>query len=148
MRKALTLLMGTALALGLTSSAFALEVGDFIAKGDVQTALGFNNSQLQAAGANKNLVVTTTEEATWTCTKVVELGNGGTNEIEQQRASVETTFATAAARVKNQITGWFVTDASTSVSGPALESCPATPSGFVYDNNIEFESTGTTYSFE
>lgn len=112
----------------------------FVGKGDVQLTLGLNNAQLQALGT-PTFTYQEFASVEWTCTKTQILPNGNVNETEQQRTNTTTTYGVFAseARVRNQITGFnltgFSTPLSTTTDGPAVGSCPANPSGFVYDDN-------------
>jgi hypothetical protein len=119
----------------------------FVGKGDVQLALGMNNAQVQ--NATLNFTYTSTDTTFWTCTRTFTLGNGNTQEIVQVRNNSTTTqgVLSSVARVKNQITGYNLLGyagggASISTDGPAVGSCPASPSGFVYDDNAETTSLG------
>lgn len=120
----------------------------FVGKGDVQTALNLNNKQLQDLSGTFAFSVSSVTESTWTCTKVVGLGNGGENEIVQGRSTSTTTQGVLASveRVRNQITGFHLTGydgpATTVTDGPAVGTCPADQSGFVFDDNVETTTTG------
>jgi hypothetical protein len=104
----------------------------FLAKGDVQLTLGWNNRALQN-GAD-SLVVTyvgeTVTERTWICTN-------SNNENTQERDRTTTTsiqgVVDAVARERNQITGFILsgyegpaTTTSTTEGNP-LNSCPSGP---------------------
>jgi hypothetical protein len=125
----------------------------FIGKGDVQLVYGWNNKDLQNKAGSVEFRVNSVSESTWTCTKVNELGNGNVNEIVQQRAQSTSTqgLLDEVAREKSRgkdgpVTGFnllgFVGGVTETTDGPALESCPATQSGFVYDGNLETTSVG------
>ena len=140
---ALTLFVGNSLASVTVDPATGT---GFVGKGDVQLVAGWNNKALQD---NANLVdfrVNALSETSWTCTKVVELGNGGIKEIVQQRNQTTSTqgVLTTVARDNSKgkdgpVTGFYLNGfdgpENTVVDGPAVGSCPANPSGFVYDDN-------------
>jgi hypothetical protein len=149
MRKRIALVAVMAMAVGmLAMPASAYEIGELISKGEVQSALGFNNNQLQAAAAGKSLVASKTVEVTWTCSKT----NPGQEdrEIVQVRNATTTSYATAEARVRTQITGWIVVAAETNSDGPTFGTCPADQSGFVFDpDSVEYgEGSSVTFRFE
>jgi hypothetical protein len=112
----------------------------FVGKGDVQYTFGWNNAQLQNGAAGVQFQVNSVEisEVSWTCHKFT--GQNGTNEIIQERARTTTTSTQGViahvVRERNQITGFYLTGylgASThsvETEGPAVNSCPANPSGF------------------
>ena len=112
----------------------------FVGKGDVQYTFGWNNAQLQSNAASVMFQVNSVEisESSWTCHKFA--GQGGTNEIIQERSRTTTTSTQGviahAVRERNQITGFYLTGylggaaQSVETDGPALNSCPANPSGF------------------
>jgi hypothetical protein len=125
----------------------------FVGKGDIQDVFGgWNNKQLQdnasklVFNVNSTNVKVTADE--WTCTKTVVSGNGTVRETVQERAVTTTTTSSktavvnSIARVKNQITGFnmmgFGATTSTSSStldGPAINSCPDASSGYVFDTD-------------
>jgi len=108
----------------------------FVGKGDVQTALGYNNKQLQdnAGSLQFTFVSTTVSETSWECTNE---NNDKVQERERTTTTETTGVIDSIARERNQITGFNlmgfsgdpVTDSST--DGPKLNSCPANPSGWV-----------------
>lgn len=89
---------------------------------------------------------------TWSCTKTVQLGNGGESEIVHQGSTTTTTqgVVSSIARERDQITGFHLTgydgSVTTETDGPAAGTCPASPSGFVFDDNLETTTTGTGIS--
>jgi hypothetical protein len=112
----------------------------FVGKGDVQYTFGWNNAQLQSGAAGVMFQVNSVEisEASWTCHKFS--GRDGTNEIIQERSRTTTTSTQGViahvVRERNQITGFYLTGylgaatQSVETDGPAVNSCPANPSGF------------------
>jgi hypothetical protein len=145
MKKIITAALAAGMLLGSAASASALAEGDFIGKGEVQQSFGWNNKQLQDDADKVLVVATTTTE--WTCSKEVELGNGGTNEIVQQRSTTTTVSATTETRLRNQVTGFYVGEVlRSSTDGPAVGTCPADQSGFVYDGNAETGDSTLTFS--
>lgn len=105
----------------------------FIGKGDVQTALGWNNKQLQdnAGSLQFTFVITTVSEVSWVCTNA-------NNENTQERARTTTTDTTgvlsSVARERNQITGFNLvgfapggTTTESTTEGPPVNSCPSGP---------------------
>ena len=104
----------------------------FLAKGDVQLTLGWNNKALQDGAASlsvtyEGVVVT---EVTWTCTN-------SNNETTQERERTTTTavqgVVDSTARLRNQITGFNLigfdgtATTSSSTEGPQANSCPNGP---------------------
>lgn len=138
----------------ISTAAFAAVTFDpatgtgFVGKGDVQLAYGWNNKGLQDNHTNVSFSYNSTTETTWTCTKLVTQGNGVTHENVNVRSSETSTqgLVSHIARERNQITGFNITAfngaVTTTTDGPAAGSCPANPSGFVYDDNAETESSG------
>ena len=125
----------------------------FVGKGDVQTVFDWNNKTLQTNAATVDFRVESVSETTWTCTKFVELGNDGVNEVIQKRATTTSTqgLVTTVARDNSKgkdggITGFFLQGyegtPTLEVEGPAVGSCPAAPSGFVYDQNAQTTESG------
>ena len=112
----------------------------FVGKGDVQYTFGWNNAQLQSGAVGVMFQVNSVEisEASWTCHKFS--GRDGTNEIIQERSRTTTTSTQGViahvVRERNQITGFYLTGylgaatQSVETDGPAVNSCPANPSGF------------------
>jgi hypothetical protein len=104
----------------------------FVGKGDVQTAFGWNNKQLQqnAGGVSFEFESVTVTETEWTCTN-----DRNQNEQVRQRETTTTTtgLVDSIAREKNQITGFNLegfsgepTETSTT-EGPPVNSCPSGP---------------------
>jgi hypothetical protein len=98
----------------------------FVGKGEVQTAFGWNNQQLQrnAEGVSFESVVVT--ERSWTCTNT----NNDNTQV-RERTTTTTAVNDSIARERNQITGFNLegysgTPTSTS-SGNQLNSCPSGP---------------------
>lgn len=156
---------GALLASSLAGAAVAFdpETGEgFVGKGDVQTAFGWNNKQLQDnlggvefSYAAESTVVT---EQSWECT------NANNDNIQERERTTTTSSSTtgvvsSVARVKNQITGvnlsgWsgtpVVVPGATETEGPRVDSCPSgpwtltTPAGD--PEVISDESTGGLYA--
>jgi len=111
----------------------------FVGKGDVQYTLGLNNPQMQTLSTSVafRINASAVTEVSWECTRVNE--NNG-NETVQERARTTSTSLTALfttiARERNQFTGFILggyvgtPTTSSTTSGPAINSCPASPSGF------------------
>jgi len=124
----------------------------FVGKGDVQTFFGWNNQVLQANAAYVDFRIESSQTTTWTCTKTQVLGNGQTRETVQNRENTSSTQGLFTTQGRNSgqgtngpNTGFNLTlEGSLSVQsdGPAIGSCPANPSGFVYDNNAVTINSG------
>jgi hypothetical protein len=100
----------------------------FVGKGDVQLALGLNNSQLQSAVLSFTYESVEVSETSWVCTNV---GNKNLQTQERERTTTSTKqgVVSAVARVKNQITGFNLSgytssSSSSTADGPKLNSCP------------------------
>jgi hypothetical protein len=125
----------------------------FVGKGDVQTVFNWTNKALQTHASTVDFRVNSTSETTWTCTKLVEQGNDVIREIVQQRSGTSTTqgLVTTVARENSKgkdgaVTGFYLKgyegDAVSVTDGDALGSCPASPSGYVFDDNLQTTTTG------
>ncbi len=133
------------------ASAYTLN-GDgtgFVGKGEVQGVLSLNNAQVQSTAVS--FTTSATDTNAWSCTREWVTPQGKEQETVQQRNNVTTVtgVVSSTARLKNQITGYNLlgyTSSSPSTDGPATGSCPASPSGFVYDNN-NVNTPGTTTLF-
>jgi hypothetical protein len=105
----------------VASSAQAQDFPIFVGKGDVQLALGFNNQQIQNAEISFALV--TTSESTWTCDRYE-----GPQTQERSNTTTTSGVVSYSERVRNQITGFWLTGFSGEVvnenEGPAVGSCP------------------------
>lgn len=133
-------------------SAAIVDNGDgtwFVGKGDVQTFFGWNNQRMQANAAYIEFRLESSVTTTWTCTRIQTLGNGGVNEITQNRHNSSSTQGVFTTEGRNngggQNTGFNLTldgSASVQTDGPAVGSCPANPSGFVYDDNAVTVTSG------
>lgn len=147
-----------AASLALASPAAAIVTFDpatgtgFVGKGDVQTVFEWNNKALQTHASTVDFRVDSVSETTWTCTKIVETGIGD-KEVVQQRsttASVQglvTTVARDNSKGKDgAITGFYLQGYEGTptlvTDGEAVGTCPATPSGFVYDENAQTTELG------
>jgi len=148
-----------AASLALASPAAAIVTFDpatgtgFVGKGDVQTVFEWNNKALQTHASTVDFRVDSVSETTWTCSKTFELGNGETKEIVQVRNSTRslqglvTTIARDNSKGKDgPITGFYLQGyegtPTLETDGPAVGSCPADPSGFVYDENAQTTESG------
>jgi hypothetical protein len=93
----------------------------FVGKGDVQLALGLNNNQLQ--NATLDFAMVSESETSWTCQK-----DGAANTQVRTRTTSTEGLVSHTERVRNQITGFWLTGVNGSVTvgtdGPALGSCP------------------------
>jgi|SRR5215217_6289752 len=104
----------------------------FVGKGDVQTALGWNNKQLQdnAGSLEFTFVSTTVTETSWICTND---RNENTQERERTTTTDTTGVVSSVARERNQITGFNLMGfegtptTTSSTEGPKLNSCPEGP---------------------
>lgn len=131
----------------------------FVGKGDVQLLYGWNNKDLQTNAANVDFrySAVTVTEVTWECTKQQQNG-----ETTQEKARTTTTstqgLVTTVARENSKgkdgaVTGFNLSgyeggaaETSSTTEGPAVNSCPANPSGFVLSSPagdpVEVSSTG------
>ena len=118
----------------------------FVGKGDVQLVFSWNNKALQENASTVDFRVNSVAETTWSCTKVVVQGNDVVRDIVQQRSTTTTTagLVTTVARENSKgkdgaVTGFYLTGYEgtpvVGTDGPEPGSCPANPSGFVYDEN-------------
>jgi hypothetical protein len=123
-------------AITLASVAYAAVTFDpltgmgFVGKGDVQLALGYNNAQLQdnAGSLVFEMETTVVTEVSWECTN----DRNEKIQVRQQTTTVETqAVLSSISRVKNQITGFFLTGffgtptQTSETEGPPLNSCPS-----------------------
>ncbi|WP_423800203.1 hypothetical protein [Neobacillus sp. SAB-20_R2A] len=115
MKKILSGVAAGALALGImASSAFAAVTIDpstgkgFVGKGDVQTALGYNNAKMQAEA--NNLVFTYKSEETYAITVTWDTGEGTRGEethyVAHERTSSVDSNVSYDPRKANQYTGF------------------------------------------
>jgi hypothetical protein len=144
MRKVFISIMAVAMLAMSSVGALALSEGDFIGKGEVQTALGLNNAELQAVA--ENVLVVATFETTWTCSRTNPQGK----EIIQERETTTTTSATTVARNNrnDQVTGFWVGEVlDTETVGDEVGTCPS-GSGADWSFDEDSVETGdTVYSF-
>ncbi|MDQ0078400.1 hypothetical protein [Arthrobacter oryzae] len=148
-----------AASLALASPAAAIVTFDpatgtgFVGKGDVQTVFDWNNKALQTHASTVDFRVDSVSETTWTCTKTFEIGTGETKEIVQQRNTTTSVqgLVTTVARDNSKgkdgaITGFYLQGyegtPTLETDGPAVGTCPADPSGFVYDGNALTTESG------
>lgn len=107
----------------------------FVGKGDVQTALGWNNKQLQDNAGNVQFRATSevVTEVTWECTRFDRDGNP-TDQSQEREQTTTTTIQGVVSKVdreRNQITGFTLTGYSgtptetTDTDGPAVGTCPS-----------------------
>jgi hypothetical protein len=128
----------------------------FVGKGDVQTFFGWNNQALQRNATYIDFQYSLGETTTWTCTRTWVTGpenNQTEHEVIHERNNSTTTqglFTTLGRDISDGLngpnTGFVLTqdgDPTTVTDGPAVGTCPADPSGFVYDNNAQTISTGS-----
>ncbi len=99
----------------------------FVGKGEVQTALGYNNKQLQNNADSLEFTSVVVTERSWTCTNT---SNDKTQ--ERERTTTTTGVVSSVAREKNQITGFnllgFDEESERSTTeGNQLNSCPSGP---------------------
>lgn len=134
MRKLIGTFALVLMALGLLvapASAYTLNADGtgFVGKGEVQTALGLNNNQLQQQAGTLVFTFesTTVSETTWTCDK----DNGPQTQERERTTTTETQgVVSSIARERNQITGFNLNGFSSSTSevtfdGPRVGSCPS-----------------------
>jgi hypothetical protein len=119
----------------------------FVGKGDVQSFFGWNNQALQNAAIAGRIQFRLNAVTEWTCTKLVHLGNGGTNEIVQERNNTITGITAITGREHSQgtngpWTGFILVGSDVTVDGPEVGSCPADASGFEYDDNATTSGSG------
>ena len=125
----------------------------FVGKGDVQIVFDWNNKALQTHASTVDFRVDSVSETTWTCTKTVLTGNDEIKEIVQERSTTTSVqgLVTTVARDNSKgkdggITGFFLEGyegtATLETDGPAPGTCPASPSGFVYDQNAQTTELG------
>ena len=104
----------------------------------------WSNKALQDNAATVDFRVNSVTETNWTCTKIVVLGTDELKEIVQQRSTTTTTkgLVTTVARDNSKgkdgpVTGFYLKGYEGTpvlgTDGPEEGSCPADPSGFVYD---------------
>jgi hypothetical protein len=130
--KKLYLAMGLALVAMLVAAGavFAVVTFDpasgtgFVGKGDVQTAFGWNNNQLQQNAGSVNFEVQKVTEYSWTCKR-----DAGEQTQERARTTTAQQVVDKIARERNQITGFNLLGYSgpetvSSSDGPPLGSCP------------------------
>jgi hypothetical protein len=93
-----------ALALGFVVFASAFPI--FVGKGDVQTALGLNNSALQSA----TIVFTleTSSATIWECNAPATKEGNPDKEAFKMLVVTSSGLTSSTARVKNQITGYWI----------------------------------------
>jgi hypothetical protein len=163
MRK-LYLAMGLALAtMVVTAGAvFAIVTFDpatgegFVGKGDVQTALGFNNKQLQDNVNNIQFRALKVTETTWTCDR-----DAGPQTQERASTTSAQSVVDKVARERNQITGFIlegyerdaegnVVETPISHDGPPVGSCPTNwtainQSSQVISSTLQVSADGTNF---
>lgn len=136
-RRTLTTIAATAaLLLGGAAAASAYTIdatgNGFVGKGEVQTALGWNNKALQdnAGSLEFALVSTVVTEVSWTCTNS---NNENTQERERTTTTSTQGVVSAVSRERNQITGFTLTGfkgtptTNSTTEGNQLNSCPSGP---------------------
>jgi opacity protein-like surface antigen len=157
MRKKLTILLAVAMtALLAATAAFAAVTFDpatgegFVGKGDVQTALGFNNKQLQDNVNNIQFRTLKVTETTWTCDR-----DAGPQTQERERTTTTQGVVDMVARERNQITGFNLTGYSgpeeeIANEGPPVGSCPTgwtaiNQSSQVISSTLQVSADGTNF---
>jgi len=135
MKKRSIFAAAAAVAVFATAAVAATEFPVFVGKGGVQLALGMNNNQLQQQADALQFAITTVEETSWEC---VNTNNDRIN--ERNRTTTTSGVVSHTERVRNQITGFFLTGFSgsqeISTDGPALNSCPSGPWQYVEDSTV------------
>jgi hypothetical protein len=125
----------------------------FVGKGDVQTTLGLNNAQLQAQAGSLKFTAVSTSTTTWTCSRPAPTPNDPNREITQGRSTETTTqgIVSKVDRVRNQINGFILDEYSgtrtVTTDGPAVGTCPASPSGFTLDEGSQQTAAGSTHLY-
>jgi hypothetical protein len=127
----------------------------FVGKGDVQLFFGWNNQALQKNAGNVQFRLNSSSTTEWTCTRTFFTGPEGNEEekqIVQERhtqTSTQSALTTQGRDISEGLngpnTGFNVKPVGTPTivtEGPAVGSCPAEPSGFVYDDNAVTTSNG------
>ncbi|WP_059171716.1 hypothetical protein [Bacillus sp. FJAT-27445] len=126
MKKILSSLAAGALAIGLLAgSAFAAVTIDpqtgagFVGKGDVQTAMGWNNADLQKNADSLKFTYSTKETYVVTVTWVTGEGTRGekTHCVEHERTSSINSSIGFDPRTKKQITGFDLNNFNDTVTG-------------------------------
>jgi hypothetical protein len=146
MKKSKTIrgLLGIAAAAVITVAAYAAVTFDpatgtgFVGKGDVQTAFGWNNPQLQANAGGVAFQYYATSTATWTCRWVTGEGTNGEQTHNLDRTTIQGVSGVVSydARARNQINGFILTGWEGTpriiTQGPPLRSC-AQPDSEIVD---------------
>jgi len=128
----------------------------FVGKGDVQLFFGWNNQTLQRNAGSVDFQLNSGETTTWTCTRTWVTGPEG-NETEHETVqnrhnttSIQAFFTTQGRDLSEGLngpnTGFVLTvdgDPTIIADGPGVGTCPADPSGFVYDENAVTTPTGS-----
>jgi hypothetical protein len=122
----------------------------FVGKGDVQTALGFNNKQLQDNVNNIQFRTLKVTETTWTCDR-----DAGPQTQERANSTTTQGVVDTVARERNQITGFNLTGYSGAEEeigheGPAVGSCPTgwtaiNQSSQVISSTLQVSADGTNF---
>jgi hypothetical protein len=129
---AAVLLSATAAVAAVT---FNPETGEgFVGKGDVQTAFGWNNKQLQTNASGVTFSYNATETFDAVCTWVTGEGTRGekTHNVTKERSATVNSSIAYDPRVKNQITGFNLTGLGTTTGDPAPmvgDACSGGPNG-------------------
>ena len=125
----------------------------FVGKGDVQLFYGWNNQKLQQHAAFIDFQYNVSETTSWTCTKTWYTGPNQTEhevvQVRQNSTSIQGLLTTEGRNISQGVngpnTGFIISPAgalTVESDGPAVGSCPAQPSGFVYDGNAATTSNG------
>lgn len=95
----------------------------FVGKGDVQTAFGWNNKQLQDNASGVTFTYNATDNYSAVCEWTTGEGTRGeqTHDVSHSRSNTVSSSITYDARVKNQITGFNLTGlGATTTTGGSL----------------------------
>lgn len=122
-------------------------------KGDVQTVFDWNNKALQTHASTVDFRVDPVSETSWTCTRTFTTGNGEIKEIVQERNTTTSAqgLVTTVPRDNSKgkdgsIAGFYLQDyegtPTLETDGPAVGTCHADPSGFVYDDHAQTTELG------
>ncbi len=120
----------------------------FVGKGDVQTALGYNNKQLNdnAGSLIFTYSATTVQETSWECV------NQNNDKVQERERTTTTEVSGIVSHTerdnKRQITGFRLSGfgemtSMSSTEGPKLNSCPNANSTYVLDSTVVGEPVVT-----
>ncbi len=139
----------------LAGSAFAAVTIDpvagtgFVGKGDVQTALGWNNAELQKKAEELNFTYSTTTTYAVTVSWITGEGTKGENThyVEHKRDSSVNASVAYESRTKKQVTGFILEITNTVTTGDIPKVGDEFPgkSGHIVTDIKEVSTTGGLY---